>query len=90
MMADNVPPGPPDTDSLWRRDEVDSPCIKLCTVHPVERLCIGCYRTIEEITAWSRMTPETRRQIMAELPARAPRLRQRRGGRAARMGGAAE
>jgi hypothetical protein len=79
---------PRDTDAIWRRDEVDSPCIKICSIHPVERLCVGCYRTIEEITAWSRMSPETRRAVMAELPARAPRLVQRRGGRAARVGAA--
>ncbi len=79
-----------DTDDIWRRDEVDSPCIKICTIHPVERLCIGCYRTIEEITAWSRMAPAQRTAIMTELPDRAPRLRQRRGGRAARMRDAAE
>lgn len=77
---------PKDSDALWRRDEIESPCVKLCTVHPVERLCIGCLRSIEEITAWSRMTPETRRQIMAELPSRAPRLQKRRGGRAGRLG----
>jgi predicted Fe-S protein YdhL (DUF1289 family) len=77
---------PKDSDPLWRRDEIESPCVKLCTVHPVERICIGCLRSIEEITAWSRMTPDTRRQIMAELPARAPRLQKRRGGRAARLG----
>lgn len=77
---------PKDSDPLWRRDEIESPCVKLCTVHPVERICIGCFRSIEEITAWSRMTPDTRRQIMAELPARAPRLQKRRGGRAGRLG----
>jgi hypothetical protein len=81
---------PRDTDGIWRRDEVESPCIKVCTIHPVERLCIGCLRTIEEIAAWSRMEPATRAAIMAELPARAPRLRLRRGGRAARMRPAAE
>lgn len=77
------------SDEIWVRNEVDSPCTKICTVHPVERLCVGCLRTIEEITAWSRMTPETRAAIMAELPARAPRLRQRRGGRAAKLSGEA-
>lgn len=79
-----------ETDDIWRRDEVDSPCIKICTIHPVERLCIGCYRTIEEITVWSRLSPDARGAIMAELEARAPRLRQRRGGRAARVRDAAE
>ncbi|MFN0116434.1 MAG: DUF1289 domain-containing protein [Paracoccaceae bacterium] len=78
------------TDEIWRRDEVDSPCIKICTIHPVERLCIGCLRTIEEITAWGRMDAPLRQAVMAELAARAPRLRQRRGGRAGRLGAAAE
>ena len=72
-------------DETWKRNEIESPCVKLCTMHPVERICIGCLRTVDEITAWSRMQPETRATIMAELPSRAPRLRQRRGGRAARL-----
>ena len=75
------------SDEVWKRPEIDSPCIKLCTVHPAERICIGCYRSIAEIAGWGRMTPEERRAIMADLPSRAPRLRQRRGGRAARTGG---
>ena len=72
------------TDEIWRRDEIESPCVKLCQIHPTERLCIGCLRTLEEIGAWSRLTPEARRAIMADLPARAPRLAQRRGGRKGR------
>ncbi len=75
------------TEEVWRRQEVESPCIRVCVIHPVERICIGCYRSAEEIAGWSRMTPEERRRIMAELPARAPLLRKRRGGRAARVGG---
>lgn len=73
------------SDQVWKRDEIESPCVKVCVVHPVERLCVGCLRSVEEIAGWSRMTPEERRAIMAELAARAPRLRQRRGGRAARQ-----
>ena len=39
-------------------------------------------RTIDEITAWSRMDPATRRAVMAELPARAEAAKPaRRGGR---------
>ena len=72
------------SDEIWKRDTIESPCVKLCSVHPVERICIGCLRSIEEITAWGRMTPETRSAIMEELPSRASRLQKRRGGRAAR------
>jgi hypothetical protein len=73
-------------DEVWMRNEVESPCVKLCVIHPEARLCIGCLRSIEEITMWSRMTPEARRAVMAELPDRAPKVAaRRRGGRAARL-----
>ena len=70
---------------LWKRDEIESPCVQICVVHPETRICTGCYRTIDEITDWSRMTPEARRAIMDDLPARADQLKVRRGGRAARL-----
>lgn len=72
------------TDDIWRRDEVESPCIKVCVIQPEARLCTGCLRTIDEITVWSRMTPEARRTVMAELPLRTAQLTKRKGGRAAR------
>jgi uncharacterized protein len=72
-------------DDLWKRDEIESPYIKICVIHPAERLCTGCLRSIDEITAWSRMSAEARRAVIEELPSRAPRLQQRRGGRAARL-----
>jgi predicted Fe-S protein YdhL (DUF1289 family) len=75
------------TDEVWKREEVESPCVKVCVVHPVERLCVGCLRSIDEIAAWGRMSPEERRAVMAELPSRRPRLEKRRGGRAARLSG---
>ena len=76
--------------TAWERDEPQSPCVKVCVIHPAERICAGCHRTVDEIAAWSRMTPEARAAVMAELPSRAPRLARRRGGRAARLGRAPE
>lgn len=73
------------TDDVWKRAEIESPCVKICVIHPEERLCVGCYRTIEEIGTWSRMTPEARRAVMEELPSRGPRLAKRRGGRMGRL-----
>ncbi|MCP4206120.1 MAG: DUF1289 domain-containing protein [Shimia sp.] len=72
-------------DTVWKRAEVESPCIQVCVVHPEERICTGCLRTIDEITRWSKMGPEERSEIMQELPTRAPRLKKRRGGRNARL-----
>ena len=74
-----------DGSEIWRRAEPESPCVKVCVMHPAEGLCVGCLRTRAEIAAWSAMTPDERRAVMAELPARAPRLARRRGGRAARL-----
>ena len=73
-------------DEIWQRDEVESPCIKICVVHPEARICTGCLRTIEEIGGWGRMSSEQRREVLADLPSRAGKLRKRRGGRRARLG----
>ncbi|GHG93262.1 DUF1289 domain-containing protein [Pseudodonghicola xiamenensis] len=72
-------------NDIWRRQEIESPCVKICLIHPTERICTGCFRTLEEIAGWSGMTAEERHAIMAALPDRAPRLIRRRGGHAARL-----
>ncbi|WP_323037899.1 DUF1289 domain-containing protein [Pararhodobacter sp.] len=73
------------TVPVWVRDEIDSPCVQLCVIHPKVGICAGCYRTLDEIAEWSLMTPEARRSVMAVLPDRAGLLKKRRGGRAARL-----
>ena len=73
------------SDEVWKRTEVESPCIKICVIHPESRLCTGCWRSIDEIGAWSKMSPEVRRAVMEELLARANMLKKRRGGRNARL-----
>ena len=72
-------------EKIWTRNEIESPCVRICVVHPEARICTGCYRTMDEIARWSRMDPTERREIMAALPARRAQLTQRRGGRAARL-----
>jgi len=73
-------------DDIWKRDEIQSPCVKICVVHPEARICMGCYRSIEEIAGWGRMTNEERASVLNDLPARSGQLRKRRGGRRARVG----
>ncbi|MEL6993908.1 MAG: DUF1289 domain-containing protein [Pseudomonadota bacterium] len=70
---------------VWTRDEIESPCVRLCVVHPEAKICTGCYRTLEEIGGWSLMTPEHRSTVIEELPSRVSLLKKRRGGRAARL-----
>ncbi|MEO1292207.1 MAG: DUF1289 domain-containing protein [Pseudomonadota bacterium] len=78
------------TDGVWMRDEIDSPCQKICMIHPGAKLCVGCNRSAAEIASWSRYSAEERARITAELPSRAsaftapdarPSRRRGRGGR---------
>jgi predicted Fe-S protein YdhL (DUF1289 family) len=73
------------SDEIWNRDEVQSPCVKICVVHPVERICTGCLRSLDEIANWGRMSNADRAALVKELPKREGRLKKRRGGRAARI-----
>ncbi|PQM58961.1 MAG: DUF1289 domain-containing protein [Rhodobacteraceae bacterium] len=74
------------TDHVWRRKEVDSPCVKLCVIDPEYNLCIGCFRTIAEISKWSALTPENRRKIISSLKERGKFFRPKRRGGKSRHG----
>jgi uncharacterized protein len=50
--------------------DIESPCILVCSIDMATGFCFGCGRTREEIGAWTLYTPERRRAVMAELPAR--------------------
>jgi predicted Fe-S protein YdhL (DUF1289 family) len=50
--------------------KIESPCNRVCTLDPAIGLCIGCGRTLAEITGWTGLTPAERRQIMAQLGTR--------------------
>ncbi|MEM7719013.1 MAG: DUF1289 domain-containing protein [Pseudomonadota bacterium] len=72
------------SDEVWKRDEIESPCVKICVLHPEADICIGCHRTRHEIAGWSRLSHAERRAIMDTLPERRSRLPGRRGGRSGR------
>ena len=71
----------PKTNDIRKLDELDSPCVKLCIIHPEEQLCSGCYRSLDEIRRWSQMSNNERATIIADLPARTAYPQNRRGGR---------
>ena len=52
-----------------------TPCIKICVVDGESGLCLGCYRRLNEVAGWSKMTPEARDAVMAELPSRVNLIR---------------
>ena len=49
---------------------VASPCISVCTMMPGSALCAGCFRTLDEIAAWSVLDEAGKRAVLAALPAR--------------------
>lgn len=48
------------------RHTVKSPCNKICTLDS-NNICIGCGRTIEEITSWGTLTNKQAQQIINRL-----------------------
>lgn len=47
-----------------------TPCIRVCSLDPLTRLCAGCGRTTDEIAGWMRFSDEERETIMENLPGR--------------------
>ena len=66
-MSDDARPGPP--------PPIKTPCIKVCVVDGESGLCLGCYRKLNEVAAWSRLTDAERDAILAELPDRKSLIR---------------
>ena len=52
------------------QEDVASPCINVCRMNPDTGLCEGCLRTLAEIAAWSGMSADEKRAVLAGLAAR--------------------
>ena len=44
---------------------VQSPCVNICVLG-LDKICAGCYRSLEEISAWSDASNSERRQIIRD------------------------
>jgi uncharacterized protein len=53
--------------------EPPSPCIDVCRMNSKTGLCEGCLRTLDEIAAWSTLSPAEKRAVLERLPARGAR-----------------
>jgi predicted Fe-S protein YdhL (DUF1289 family) len=51
-------------------EAIESPCRNICEIDPKTQLCVGCARSLHEITGWTSGTPEWRASVMAALPER--------------------
>jgi len=51
---------------------VESPCIRHCTLDD-DDICLGCFRSIDEICAWAAADNAERRRILVAATARRQR-----------------
>ena len=49
-------------------ERVASPCTDVCKMEG--ELCIGCFRTLDEIVRWSQASDDERREILAAVAQR--------------------
>lgn len=53
---------------------VTSPCINICRLDD-NKICVGCNRTIEEITAWTKYTDKEKLEVLGKINDRINRNR---------------
>ena len=54
-------------------DAVASPCVSVCVMDAASGLCIGCWRTLDEIAAWGSLDTDAKRAVLAAIRERRAR-----------------
>ncbi len=52
------------------RQAVESPCIMSCVIDQNHGFCLGCWRTLREISDWHRYVPAQKHAVLAQIEAR--------------------
>lgn len=47
-----------------------SPCVNLCKLDAERRWCTGCWRSLDEIVTWSRLSEQDKQNVWQALPVR--------------------
>lgn len=50
--------------------DLESPCVEVCEFDYVKGVCIGCHRTLNEISQWITSSGEDKQRIMANVEER--------------------
>ena len=53
---------------------VKSPCIEVCKFDSNTGLCVGCFRTVNEVREWNKMNDYRRHQIINDRARREKKL----------------
>jgi len=59
-----------------RSQHIVSPCLNVCQIK--NNVCIGCYRTLDEISVWSTLSDQKRNEIMQSVKKRGSQMPQNR------------
>ena len=59
----------PDTDASRRRERPLSPCILICTLDE-DKVCLGCGRTLQQISRWALMSKDEQGAVVEQLSLR--------------------
>jgi predicted Fe-S protein YdhL (DUF1289 family) len=54
-----------------RLRNVPSPCLSVCVMDEASGLCRGCWRTLDEIAAWSTLRDDDKRAVWGHIAQRA-------------------
>ncbi|MGB0734270.1 MAG: DUF1289 domain-containing protein [Pontibacterium sp.] len=54
-------------------NQVTTPCVRQCCLDAND-VCLGCFRTLEEILAWQAMSEEERKAAMLVIGARKKKI----------------
>ena len=44
--------------------EDQSPCVEICQLDPVSGMCLGCFRTMDEIASWIELTDIEKQSVL--------------------------
>jgi len=62
--------------SSERSQHIVSPCQNVCKIE--DNICIGCFRTLDEISVWSKLSSQKRAEIMESVKKRGSQMPQNR------------
>lgn len=57
--------------ALAKAQYLPSPCVSVCVMDDASGYCRGCWRSIDEIAAWSTLDDAGKRAVWQCIPARA-------------------
>jgi predicted Fe-S protein YdhL (DUF1289 family) len=52
------------------KPDVPSPCLSICRMDATSELCLGCFRTLDEIGAWGRSDDASKRAVWRAIAER--------------------